>query len=179
MMPSKGLGIGARSRPWDTLKQQKGERFGFGYRIPPTKRVRGARHVIVDTNRWKTFVAESFGVEAESPGCWELFRASPARLRMLADNLAAEYPTETSGHGRKLFEWQKKPNRDNHFLDALILAGVGAAMSGAVSVAESIASRRRSRRNAASNATDPTGTARKPKLSLAEMREAARAKRAK
>lgn len=178
LMPSKGLGVGAKSKPWDTLKQQKGERFGFGYRIPPTKRVRGARHVIVDTNRWKTFVAESFAVEAESPGCWELFRASPARLRMLADNLAAEYPTETSGHGRKLLEWQRKPNRDNHFLDALILAGVGAAMSGATSVAESIASRRRSRRNAPAGGAAIAGEpARKVKKSLAELREEAMAKR--
>lgn len=175
LMPSKGIGVGARSKPWDSLKQQKGERFGFGYRIPPTRRVRGARHVIVDTNRWKTFLAECFSIDAESPGCWEIFRASPARLRMLGDNLSAEYPTETSGHGRKLFEWQKKPNRDNHFLDSTILAGVGASMCGAVSVAETLASRRRSRRNAA----EPAGTAapKKQKRSLAEMREAARARR--
>lgn len=95
---------------------------------------------------------------------------------VLADT---EYATETSGHGRTLFEWQRKPNRDNHFLDALILAGVGAAMSGATSVAESIASRRRSRRNATpiNPADGSEAKDRKPKLSLVEMREAARAKR--
>ncbi len=177
LMPSKGIGVGARSKPWDSLKQQKGERFGFGYRIPPTKRVRGARHVIVDTNRWKTFMAESFSVDPESPGCWQLFKANPARLRLLADNLSAEYPTETSGHGRKLFEWAKKPNRDNHLLDSTLLAGVAAAMCGAVSVAETVASRRRSRRNASdSNAIGGTARVVKPKRTLAEMREAARSK---
>lgn len=176
MMPSKGIGVGAKNKPWDTLKQQKGERFGFGYRIPPTRRVRGARHVIVDTNRWKTFLAESFAVEPETPGCWQLFRASPARHRMLADNLSAVYPVETSGHGRTLFEWQLKPNRDNHLGDATILAGVAASMCGAVSAAETIASRRRSRRNAAEPGATATPT-KKPKRTLSEMRDAARAKK--
>lgn len=172
IMPCKGIGVGARSRPWETLKQQRGERFGFGYRIPPTKRVRGARHVLVDTNRWKTFVAESFSVEEGGTGAWHLFRASPARLRMLADNLAAEFPTETEGHGRKLYEWTRRPNRDNHFLDATVYAGAAAAMSGATANAETVTKiRRRIRRASEANA----GAA-KPRRSLAEMREAARGK---
>jgi hypothetical protein len=49
---------------------------------------------------------------------------------MIADNLSAEYPTKTQGQGRELFEWGCRPGRDNHFLDATILAAVGASILG-------------------------------------------------
>lgn len=164
MQPSKGFGITARQKPWESLPIKKGERRGFGYRVPPMKGVRGTREVHVDANRWKTFVSESFAMEQGSKGAWYLFRASPARHRMIADNLSAAYPTETTGQGRQLYEWSLKPNRDDHLFDAVILAGVGAAMSGSSSNAVTLAKRPKQREA-------------KVKLTMAERKELARQKR--
>jgi hypothetical protein len=50
--------------------------------------------------------------------------------RLLIDHLAAERPNKTSGQGRELWEWKSAPGRDNHWLDCLSLAGVGASMLG-------------------------------------------------
>ena len=72
--------------------------------------------------RWTTDAGEA--------GAWWLYRAAPLRHRMAADNLSAEYPTKTQGHGRDLFEWGLRPGRDNHFLDATILSAVGASILG-------------------------------------------------
>lgn len=178
-MPSKGFGVNAKNRPWEMMKRLKGERYGFGWKMPPGKRLRGARSVHIDTNRWKTFLAESFSVDDADPGAWQLFKAGPSRHRMFADNLSAEYPVVTSGNGRKLYEWSKKPNRDNHFLDALILAGVAASMEGATSPAETLATRRKPRRSTSRSLSEmkqaAESQASKPRRkTLAEMRAAAR-----
>lgn len=130
IVPTHGKGITARTRPWSMERARRGERMGFGWRIPPTKGTRTPRYCSIDTNTWKTTLAELFATEGEGPGAWHLFRASPQRHRMIADNLSAEYPTKTSGHGRELYEWSARPGRDNHLLDATLLCAVGASMAG-------------------------------------------------
>jgi hypothetical protein len=99
--------------------------------------------VHVDTNRIKTFIAESFAMDSGSIGAWHLFRAHPSRHRMMADHLSAEYAVETTGHGRTLQEWTLKPNRDNHLLDAVCLAAIAASMEGARNDLEDATSIRR------------------------------------
>jgi hypothetical protein len=87
--------------------------------------------VLVDTNTWKTKLNECWQIEGlDAPGAWWLYKAAALRHRMIADHLASEYPTKTAGHGRELYEWAVRPNRDNHLLDALILAAVGASLQG-------------------------------------------------
>lgn len=143
LLPSKGEGITAKKKPWSQMPKQRGERRGFCWRMPGGRQVRGSRLVHVDTNRIKTFVAESFSMDSGGTGAWHLFRAHPSRHRMIADNLTAEYPIETSGHGRMLYEWSLKPNRDNHLLDAVSLAAIAASMEGAKNEAEALPSARR------------------------------------
>lgn len=130
VVPSHGKGVTARQRPWAHEKKKAGERMGFGWRMPPTRGTRAPRYALIDTNTWKTSMAERWTTDAGEPGAWWLYRAAPLRHRMIADNLSAEYPTKTSGHGRELFEWAIRPGRDNHLLDATILAAVGGSLLG-------------------------------------------------
>ena len=128
--PSHGKGVTARQRPWSHEKRKTGERIGYGWRMPPTKGTRAPRYCLIDTNTWKTTMTDLWMMEAGDPGAWWLYKAAPMRHRMIADNLSAEYPTKTAGHGRELYEWAVRPNRDNHLLDATILAAVGASLLG-------------------------------------------------
>jgi phage terminase large subunit GpA-like protein len=128
--PSHGKGVTARSRPWSMEKRKAGERIGYGWRLPPTKGTRAPRYCLIDTNTWKTQMAECWSQDLGTPGAWSLYRAAPQRHRMFGDNCSAEYPTKTAGHGRELFEWAVRPNRDNHLYDAMIYAAVAGSMLG-------------------------------------------------
>lgn len=130
VVPSHGKGVTARQRPWNQEKKKAGERMGFGWRMPPTRGTRAPRYCLVDTNTWKSAMMDRWTTEAGEPGAWWLYRAAPLRHRMIADNLSAEYPTKTQGHGRELFEWGVRPGRDNHLLDSTILSAVGASILG-------------------------------------------------
>lgn len=191
VIPSHGKGVTARQRPWVMDKPKRGERIGYGWRMPPTRGTRAPRYVLIDTNTWKTKMNECWQIEGtDSPGAWYLYRAAPLRHRMMGDNLSAEYPTKTAGHGRELYEWALKPNRDNHLLDATILSAVGASLAGVKipGEAERLVQRRRismqqsvERRemSASPDTSEPESTgsapvatvARPRKVSLQEMRE--------
>jgi hypothetical protein len=133
-------------------------------------------------------MADRWTTDAGEPGAWWLYRAAPLRHRMIADNLSAEYPTKTQGHGRELFEWGQRPGRDNHFLDATILSAVGGSILGVKVPGESdrVVRRRKismSERSKPTSAVEPRSVedrveavqeaAQQPsgKMSLAEMRK--------
>lgn len=192
-MPCKGEGFTAKNKPLDLIPIKKGEKRGMGYRIPPMKGIRTPRLALIDTNRWKTFACDCFAIDdIEAPGAWSLFRASATRHRMLADNLSSSYPTKTQGHGRTLYEWQLKPNRDNHLDDALIYAAVGAAISGAQVQSESTTTRPRRRRVISMPKAQPAASSRaayevpapskgtsksRPKKTMAQLRAEAEARK--
>lgn len=131
IVPSHGKGVTAKQRPWAIERRKRGERMGFGWRMPPVQGTRATRFVLIDTNTWKTQLSECFATPIGEPGAWTLFRSAPQRHRMIADNLAAEYPVQTTGQGRTLYEWTCRPNRDNHLLDATLLSAVAGAIAGA------------------------------------------------
>ena len=63
-------------------------------------------------------------------GTMTIYGEREEQHRLLMDHFAAEAPNKTSGRGRELWEWKAMPGRDNHWLDCLSLAGVGASMLG-------------------------------------------------
>jgi len=82
---------------------------------------------------------------------------------MLADQLSAEYPVETSGRGRDLLEWSLLPGRDNHYLDCAVMATTLALMAGC---------------QPNPGQARPSGVAPRPEAkSLAQLRAEAQAKR--
>lgn len=134
MQLSKGVGIRAGTKPMIMLKPKPGDgrRDLLGHwMMPATQGTKEFPHVAVDTNFWKSFVHSAFLTAPGDPGAFTLFGDDPTRHALFASHITAEYYTTTQGHGREVQEWTVRPNRpDNHFLDALVLAVVGASMQG-------------------------------------------------
>jgi len=135
LMPSHGRYIGATSQPMADYRNQKGDRVGNHWRIPSIAGKRQVRHVLFDSNWWKSFAHERLRVTMGDATCLSLFERDPHIHRMLSEQLCAEYKIKVEARGRKVEEWKLRPERpDNHFLDCLIGCAVGASMQGSVMV---------------------------------------------
>lgn len=130
LSPSFGRGITAGNQPMSDWKREAGEQIGHDWRRRVTKNQR-VRHVLYDTNTWKTLVHRKLAVSLGGYGALSLYKASPSRHRMFAEHCTAEPHTRTSGRGREILEW-KPPikSRDNHFFDCLVGAAVAASVAG-------------------------------------------------
>ena len=132
VMPSHGKYIGAASNPMREWARRPGDRVGLNWRVPALVQGRRVvRHVIFDTNFWKSFLASRLAVPMGDPGCLALFGHSNERHRMISEHITAEYRVRTEGRGRKVDEWKPRPNRDNHLLDCAVGCCVAASMVGA------------------------------------------------
>jgi phage terminase large subunit GpA-like protein len=139
LLPSHGRFVGAASRPFFEYTRRPGDRVGLNWRIPTVQGRRAIRHVLFDSNYWKSFVHSRLAVAMGDKGCLSLFgqdlpagRQGPEAHRLLADHLTAEYRVRTSGRGRTVDEWKLRPNaQDNHWLDCLVGCAVAASILGA------------------------------------------------
>ena len=130
-MPSHGRYVGAATQPWSEHRKRKGERLGSHWRIPPVSEKRNTRHLLFDSNWWKSFVHERFGVPLGDPGCLSLFDGDMEAHRMFADHLTAEQRVAVSAKGRTVDEWKlRRPGLDNHWLDCMVGCAVAASMAG-------------------------------------------------
>jgi hypothetical protein len=68
LLPAHGKYVGASSIPFSEYKRRRGDRVGLHWRIPNTVGKRQVRHVLVDTNYWKTFVHARLAVAMGDPG---------------------------------------------------------------------------------------------------------------
>ncbi|MCL4198910.1 MAG: phage terminase large subunit family protein [Phycisphaerales bacterium] len=140
VMPSHGRYVGASSIPFSEYKRKRGDRVGLNWRIPVITGKRAVRHVVFDTNYWKSFVQARLAVPMGDPGCLALFgRTGGASYRtatnhqLLAEHLTSEYRVKTQGRGRTVDEWKLRVDGlDNHWLDGLVGCAVAASMHGAV-----------------------------------------------
>jgi hypothetical protein len=134
MMPSKGVGIRAGTKPMYAMKRKPGERWdALGHWYTPI--VTGTRefpHVAIDTNFWKSFAHTAFLTAPGDPGAVTLFGDDPERHRLFASHMMAEtYVTPVSPRGVPVDEWSERPGRpDNEFLDAMVGNCVAASMQG-------------------------------------------------
>ncbi len=133
LMPSHGRFVGASSIPFSEYKRKQGDRVGLNWRIPNVRGKRAVRHVVFDTNWWKSFVQARLAVAMGDRGCLSLFGTSPETHRLFAEHLTAEYTVKTEGRGRKVDEWKLRPEQsDNHWLDCLVGSAVAASIQGSV-----------------------------------------------
>jgi len=131
LLPSHGKFVGASGIPFHEYKRKRGDRVGLHWRIPNTIGKRQVRHILIDTNYWKTFTHARLRVAMGDPGCLSLFGHDAATHRMLADHLTAEYCVSTVAQGRTVDEWKLRPTRpDNHWLDCLVGCAVAASLQG-------------------------------------------------
>lgn len=151
VMPSIGKGVTASMRPFDQYTKKQGERIGLNWRVPKPANNRVIRHVLYDTNWWKSQVYEGLGLAMGEDGCISLYGKSAQHHQLLAEHLTQEYRIKTEGHERTLYEWKQPPNkRDNHWWDCLVGCAVGASMGGStpagVQTNRPVKKRRRRRR---------------------------------
>ena len=133
IMPSHGRYVGASSVPFSEYKRKKGERVGLHWRVPTVQGRRQVRHVLIDTNYWKSFVHARLAVAMGDPGSLSLFGRKPGEHQLLAEHLTAEYRVKTEARGRIVDEWKiRAGGPDNHWLDCLVGCAVAASILGAV-----------------------------------------------
>jgi len=133
LLPSHGRYVGASSIPFSDYKRKRGERVGLNWRVPMVTGKRAVRHVVFDTNFWKSFVHARLAVPMGDPGTLALFGHKPETHRLIAEHLTAEYRVKTEGRGRTVDEWKQRiAGLDNHWLDCLVGSAVAASMQGAV-----------------------------------------------
>ncbi|HYD00076.1 MAG TPA: terminase gpA endonuclease subunit [Phycisphaerales bacterium] len=133
LTPSHGRYVGASSIPFSDYKRKRGDRVGLNWRIPVVTGKRALRHVVFDTNYWKSFAHARLAVPMGDPGCLSLFGQKAHAHRLLAEHLTSEYRVRTEGRGRTVDEWKLRvEGLDNHWLDGLVGCAVAASMQGAV-----------------------------------------------
>ena len=132
LIPSHGKFVGASSIPFSEYKRKPGDRVGHNWRIPNVRGKRAIRHVLFDTNYWKSFLQSRLQVAIGDRGCLSLFGDKPAQHRLFAEHLTAEYRVRTEGRGRTVDEWKARPEQpDNHWLDCVVGCAVSASIQGA------------------------------------------------
>lgn len=157
LTPSHGRYIGASSKPMGEYKKAVGDRVGMNWRMPNVRGKRAVRHVVYDTNFWKSFVATRLLTATGDRGAITLWGRSAEDHLLFAEHLTAEYRVKTEGRGRRVDEWKMRPDaHDNHWWDCIVGSAVAASMSGCV---------------LAGTMTDgKPRTAAKPKVKLSELR---------
>ena len=132
ILPSHGRYVGASLKPMTEYRKQQGDRLGFNWMIPNVAGKRAIRHVIYDTNYWKSFIHARLAVPVGDKGSLTLYGRIPGAHQLFAEHLTAEYRVKTQGRGRTVDEWKLKPqSHDNHFLDCVAGCAVCGSMLGA------------------------------------------------
>ena len=129
--PSHGQGFRVTKRPFNEGPRKTGDLVGSNWRIPRIKSTpRRQRHLLYETNFWKSFSVERWRVPVGDPGAMTVFKASTHQV--LWDQLHAEYGQAVESNGRTMIEWSAKPNQDNHFFDCVVGNCVAASTLGCV-----------------------------------------------
>ncbi|WP_176013936.1 terminase gpA endonuclease subunit [Victivallis sp. Marseille-Q1083] len=132
ILPAHGRYVGASSKPMTEYKKQQGDKLGFNWMMPSVKGKRAIRHVIFDSNFWKSFIHARLAVPMGDKSCLALYGRHPQIHQLIAEHLTAEYRVKTIGRGRTVDEWKLRPERsDNHWLDCCAGCAVCASMLGA------------------------------------------------
>jgi len=124
VLPTHGRFVGASSSNISDKAPDRGERVGPNWR---TSTIQRQRHVLFDTNAWKSFMSERLRLPAADPQAFTLHAGDHA---MFSEHLASEVPIRVEARGRVVDEWRLTPGRDNHFLDVVVGCAVAASFSG-------------------------------------------------
>ena len=131
VLPSYGVFIGATTKPFNDRKPQKGDRFGFNWRLSRIPDNPKRRRAAYDANFWKSFVHERMMFPTGDRGGLTVFKAPPGDHDMFADQFCAERPVKVEAKGRSVIQWGADPSSpDNHYLDCVAGCAVAASISG-------------------------------------------------
>lgn len=143
LTPSIGKFFGPTTRPIYEYPKKRGDRVGLRWRIAAAAS-QSTPHVLVDTNYWKSFVAQRIQTTVGDRGALTLWGASRELHTMYGEHLTAERCDATTARGRTVDVWTCLPGRENDLLDCTVGAAVAASMQGVkLDGVESEAPRRR------------------------------------
>lgn len=132
LTPSHGKYVGAASIPFAEYKKKPGDRVGLNWRMPVAARGQKIRHLLYDTNWWKSSLMSRLTVPMGGVGCLSFFGTEAEQHKMIAAHATAERGERTFGRGREVVEFKNLPSRpDNHLLDGLVGCLVAASVEGA------------------------------------------------
>jgi len=95
--------------------------------------IRAGRHVLFDSNYWKSFIHARLAVAIGDRRCLLLFGRDREVHRLLSEHMTSEYRVKTEGRGRVVDEWKMRPEAsENHWLNCLVGCAVAASMQGVV-----------------------------------------------
>lgn len=146
VMPSHGRYVGPNQRQFSEYIKKRGEKVGLRWRIPVTTGKSGVRHVLFDSNWWKSFVHTRFRTELGDPGCVSLWGRTPDIHQMFAQHILAERPAVQESRGVAVEVWNELPGRENDLFDCMVGAAVAASMLGVRAPGLEEATSRRGRR---------------------------------
>lgn len=132
LLPSKGEGLTASSKPFSEYKRRRGDQHGPGWLIPAKAGRSGVRQLRFDANRWKSFVHNRLSIEVGDPGALTLWGSGAKTHAMLAEHMLAERSEVESNErlGTSVTVWKELPNRDNDLFDCMVGACVAASVEG-------------------------------------------------
>lgn len=142
--PSHGVGKTKISmfRPTKSAKE-KGDRFGFKWRLSYSSRRENVAHISFDANFWKTFLWSRLRVSLGGSGClaffgeWASARAGSETRpkirdehKLLIEHIRGETPSVETAGEESIEVWKANPNSENHLLDVLVGNCVAASYEG-------------------------------------------------
>lgn len=128
ILPTHGRFVGASGQTISDKPPDRGERIGHNWR---TSTIQKQRHVLYDTNAWKTVFATRVKLPVADP---QSFTIHAGDNEMVAEHLTSEKPVRVESRQRVVDEWRLTPNRDNHWLDCVVGSFVAASFLGISSV---------------------------------------------
>lgn len=129
--PAMGKGIGPSMLPMDSWPKKQGEHPGKNWRIRLSTGSNRGKHTLIDTNFWKSRVAERLLCPMGTSNALKLFGTKQYHHQLLADHLASEHSFQMTGRGRAVNEWKLQAGgRENHWWDCLVMSAVAASQLG-------------------------------------------------
>jgi hypothetical protein len=128
VLPTHGRFVGASGQNISDKSPDRGERIGPNWR---TSSIQRQRHILYDTNAWKTFLAARVKLPLGDP---QGLTIHAGQHEMFSEQLASEVPVRVESRMRVVDEWRLIPGRDNHLLDCMVGAAVAASYAGVSAV---------------------------------------------
>lgn len=132
-IPMIGVGVKAKQKSLTDIMGRDILLKGFNWLKKNSAKYKKVPVLYADVNFYKTFVHERLLTSPGANGCLSLFNVdNPKQHEMIANHLRSEeYEIVTAeGTGRSSPEWEKIPNRDNHFFDNVVGCTVAASVLG-------------------------------------------------
>lgn len=126
----KGFSGGARYRTPQKLNSNI-RKIGDGWHLSLLRRKGRTRRVVhVNADRWKAWTHARLVTPVDKPGAMTLFAGTRAEHTSFLSHLTAEVQVRKWRRGQEVVTWEQRGARNNHWLDAVALAGAAASSVG-------------------------------------------------